>query len=153
MERRRFIATLGGGIVAGAAGCVDVGGDPTGENEVGMTQVSFRPEKLTVEPGTTVTFINTSSHSHTVTAFQGAYPEDAEYWSTGDFEDEDAARKAWEKKGGGKLTPSDEFEHTFEYEGIYKYYCIPHYVPDKGMAMEGQIVVEQGADTSARLSR
>lgn len=142
MERRRFIATLGGGIVAGAAGCVDVSGDPTGENEVGMTISSFRPEKLTVEPGTTVTFINTSSHTHTVTAFQDAYPEEARYWSTGDFGNEEAARDAWNKNSGGKLTPRGEFEHTFEYEGNYKYYCIPHYVPDQGTAMEGQVVVE-----------
>lgn len=142
MERRRFIATVGGGVAAGLAGCLDVGGDPTGKNEVGMTIDSFRPGNLTVESGTTVTFLNTSSHTHTVTAFQDAYPDGAGYWSTGDFETEQAARDAWYDNGGGKLTPNDEFEHTFEYEGTYSYYCIPHYVPDKGMAMEGQVIVE-----------
>ncbi len=142
MERRTFIATVGGGVTAALAGCVDVGGNPMGDNEVGMTIDSFRPEQLTVEPGTTVTFINTSSHAHTVTAFQDAYPEEAEFWASGGFDTEEEARNAWNRNNGGGLFQGDEYEYTFEHEGIYQYFCIPHYVPDQGTAMEGQIVVE-----------
>lgn len=143
MERRTFIATVGSGVTLGLAGCLDAGGDPTGEHEVGMTIDSFRPDELRVEPGTTVTFINTSSHAHTVTAFQDAYPDEAEYWSTGDFDSEQEAVEAWNRNTGGSLFQREEFEHTFEYPGIYEYYCIPHYVPHQGTAMVGRIVVEE----------
>jgi plastocyanin len=107
-----------------------------------MTMNSFRPETLTVPPGTTVTFDNTSSHTHTVTAFQDAYPEEATYWSSGEFETEQQARDAWTSGGNGGLEPGESFEHTFEFEGTYAYFCIPHYRPDQGMTMEGTISVE-----------
>ncbi|MFC7057541.1 cupredoxin domain-containing protein [Halovenus salina] len=142
MERRRFIATVGSGVAAGVAGCLDVGGDPTGENEVGMTISKFRPEEITVEPGTTVTFINTSSHTHTVTAFENATPESVGFWSSGDFDSQDEAESAWQNNGGGGLSPNDEFTFTFEEPATYPYFCIPHYRPEAGTGMEGRIVVE-----------
>lgn len=108
-----------------------------------MTIDSFRPDKLTVEPGTTVTFINTSSHAHTVTAFQDAYPDEAEFWSSGDFDSEEEAIEGWNQDNSGGLFQREEFEHTFEHEGRYQYFCIPHYVPEQGTAMEGQITVER----------
>lgn len=149
MERRTFIATVGTGVTVGLAGCLDAGGDPTGENEVGMTIDSFRPEELVVEPGTTVTFINTSSHAHTVTAFQDAYPEEAEFWSSGDFDTEKEAIEGWNRNNGGALFAGDEFEHTFEHiedgesSSRYDYYCIPHYVPHQGTEMRGYVIVEE----------
>jgi len=144
MERRTFIAAAGASVAVSLAGCLDAGADPTGDDEVWMTIDEFRPEELTVEPGTTVTFINTSSHAHTVTAFQDAYPDEAEYWATGGFESEAEAVEAWENDSSGNLYPNEEFEHTFEYPGTYSYYCIPHYVPAQGTAMEGRIQVEDG---------
>ncbi|MDQ4025158.1 MAG: plastocyanin, partial [Actinomycetota bacterium] len=42
-------------------------GAPTGTVEIVEGQM-FDPETLTVEPGTTVTFVNGSSEAHTVTA-------------------------------------------------------------------------------------
>lgn len=145
MERRTFIATVGSGLTAvsaGLAGCLDVGGSSVGENEVGMTIDSFRPETLTVEAGTTVTFINTSSHTHTVTAFEDATPDSVGFWSTGDFDSEEAAVRAWNKNGGGGLAQGEEFEFTFEEPESYPYFCIPHYRPEQGTGMEGRIDVE-----------
>ncbi|MFC7072008.1 plastocyanin/azurin family copper-binding protein [Halovenus rubra] len=142
MERRTFIATVGGGITAGLAGCLNVDGDPTGENEVGMTISKFRPESLTVEPGTTVTFINTSSHTHTVTAFENATPESVGFWSTGEFSSQQEAIEQWRDGGGGGLSPNDEFSITFEEPATYPYFCIPHYRPEAGTGMEGRIIVE-----------
>ena len=143
MERRTFIATAGSAVAVGLAGCLDAGGNPMGEHEVGMTIDEFRPDELTVQPGTTVTFINTSSHAHTVTAFQDAYPEDAEYWASGGFESEQEARDAWSQDLAGNLYQDERYEKTFEYPGRYEYYCIPHYVPEQGTSMVGQIIVEE----------
>lgn len=145
MERRTFIATLGSGVSVSLAGCLGAGGNPTEDDMVTMTISRFRPEELTVTPGTTVTFHNTSSHTHTVTAFQDAYPDEASFWSTGDFETTEQAREGWTDDGSGRLKPGSEFTHTFEYEGTYAYFCIPHYVPDQGTAMEGRIVADPEA--------
>lgn len=143
MERRTFIAAAGSGVAVGLAGCLDAGGDPTGEHEVGMTIDEFRPDELAVEAGTTVSFINTSSHAHTVTAFQDAYPDEAEYWASGGFDSEQEAVEAWQADTSGNLYQNEVFEHTFEHPGTYSYYCIPHYVPEQGTAMEGRIVAEE----------
>jgi plastocyanin len=126
MDRRMFLATAGSGLTIGLAGCIDGSAGATGDHDIGMTQVSFRPDELTVEAGTTVTFRNTSSHGHTVTAFQDSYPEDAEYFSTGGYGSEEEARSAWENDNGGVLTQGETFEHQFEIPGQYDYYCIPH---------------------------
>jgi len=126
MDRRMFLATVGSGVTLGVAGCLDGGAQASGDHDVGMTQVSFRPEQLTVDAGTTVTFRNTSSHGHTVTAFQGAYPEDAEYFASGEYGSQEEAEAAWENDNGGVLTQGDTYERRFEIPGQYDYYCIPH---------------------------
>lgn len=141
MDRRNFIVAAGSGLVAGLAGCLDASGEPTGEHDVGMTIDSFRPSELTVTPGTTVEFRNTSSHTHTVTAFQDSYPEGTEYFASGGFDSESAAVDAWESGGGGGLSQGDSFEHTFELTGTYSYYCIPHLSAD----MVGEIIVSEDA--------
>lgn len=139
MERRTFLVTAGSALTVGVAGCLDAGADPTGENEVGMTIDSFRPDELTVEAGTTVEFINTSSHAHTVTAFQDAYPERAKYWASGGFDSEQGAIEAWENDGGGALFQGESYERTFDVPGVYQYYCVPHIEAD----MVGEVVVEE----------
>lgn len=144
MHRRTFVAAVGTGVTAAIAGCLD-GGDVavSGDNVVEMTIDSYRPEKLTVEPGTTVEFINTSTHAHTVTAFQDGYPHEADYWASGGFESEQEARDDWHSRDQeGQLTRNESYEHTFDIPGSYNYYCIPHYVPDAGTEMTGVIIVE-----------
>jgi plastocyanin len=138
MNRRRFLVTAGSALTVGLAGCID-GGEAAGDHDVGMTQVSFRPEELTVEAGTTVTFRNTSSHGHTVTAFQGSYPEGAEFFASGGYDSESEARDAWKSGNGGVLKQGEEFTHEFSVPGRYGYYCIPHI--DAGM--EGAVIVTE----------
>lgn len=140
MNRRRFLLATGSGVSFSLAGCISGSGEPAGDHDVGMTQVGFRPDQLTVEPGTTVEFRNTSSHTHTVTSYQDAYPDGADYWASGGFDSQDEAVEAWASSNrGGKIEPNDSYEHTFEIPGSYNYYCIPH--EDAGMA--GQVLVEE----------
>ena len=126
MDRRTFLAATGAGVTTALAGCSGFfDAAAAGENAVGMTINRFRPEELTVEAGTTVTFENTSSHAHTVTAYEGGIPDEAEFFATGDFESEMAAREGWENQQG-LLYQGESWEHTFEIPGTYQYFCIPH---------------------------
>jgi len=139
MDRRAFLAAVGSGATLALAGCLDRGGAAAGDHDVGMAIDSFRPEELTVEAGTTVEFRNTSSHTHTVTAFQDAYPEGAEYWASGRFDSEEAAIDGWTASREGRIAPGESYEHTFDVPGPYSYYCIPHL--DAGMT--GSVIVEE----------
>lgn len=139
MKRRAFLALAGAGLTTSLAGCFDGSAAAAEDNRVTMTQVAFRPKELTVPVGTTVTFDNTSSHSHTVTA--SGLPEaadESEYFASGGFENYDAAKAAWDKSAGGKLEPGDSYENTFETPGRYDYVCIPHLRAD----MVGAVIVE-----------
>lgn len=100
-------------------------------NEVAMktadSEFLFDPVGLYVEPGETITWINESG-SHSTTAYTknnpqsevSRVPKDAEGWNS-DILDEQGA----------------EFTHTFEVEGTYDYYCIPH----KSTGMVARLVV------------
>lgn len=138
MDRRRFLGTVGSGVLVSLGGCI--GGEAaTVDHDIGMTMHTFRPDTLSVGPGTTVVFRNTSSHAHTVTAFQNGYPDDAEYWASGGFSSEAEATEAWQDGSNGALYSGDTFEHTFEIPGQYSYFCIPHLDAD----MVGVITVEE----------
>lgn len=140
MHRRRYLRAVGAGSMACLAGCLGGSGQNTDDYDVGMTINEFRPAELAVDPDTTVVFRNTSSHSHTVTAFQDAYPGEAEYWASGGHDSEAAAKDAWNSGGPGTLEPGDTYEHTFTVLGAYGYYCIPHLSAE----MVGDIVVRDG---------
>jgi plastocyanin len=138
MDRRRFLASATGALAIGVAGCLGFEeGQAAGDHDVGMTQVDFRPESLTVDVGTTVEFLNTSSHGHTVTAVD--IPDGASYFATGGFDSYEAAMNGWESNNSGVLSQGDSFTHTFEVPGRYDYVCIPHLASD----MRGQITVEE----------
>lgn len=126
MDRRNFLAAASAGVSIGLAGCLDrFEAAATTDDRVEMTIDSFRPERLTVESGTTVEFVNTSSHAHTVTAFDDGIPDEAEYFATGGFEDEEAAKEGWDNQEG-LLYQNESWEHTFEVPGTHQYYCVPH---------------------------
>jgi plastocyanin len=86
----------------------------------------FDPIGLSVEPGTTVEWVNEAG-AHSATAYAegngGAevdrIPEAAEPWNSETLTDEGAT-----------------FTHTFEVEGTYDYFCIPH----KSLGMVGRVV-------------
>lgn len=107
------------------------GGAGSGETSVSMVtegeQYYFDPIGLAVEAGDSVTWDNVSG-SHSSTAYVEGNPQagttripgDAEGWDSGTLSEEGAT-----------------FSHTFEIEGTYDYYCIPH----KTLEMVGRIVV------------
>ena len=92
----------------------------------------FDPVGLRVEPGTTLVWLNMGDF-HTATAFHPdndhllpggvplRIPHGAEPWHSGML----------------GLTDGTQFEHTFAVDGVYDYFCQPHY----GFGMVGRIIV------------
>ncbi len=97
--------------------------DEPASNEVIMENMSFYPANRTVEPGTTITWVNESDEMHTVTSGTDGNHD-------GEFD-------------SGEIMPGEEFSYTFDDEGTYDYYCVPHL--QNGMT--GTITVdEEGND-------
>ncbi|MFB6170386.1 MAG: plastocyanin/azurin family copper-binding protein [Haloarculaceae archaeon] len=143
MDRRRFLRTTGAiatGTVATLAGCSggDGGGggetttaDPAKTNTIRMVSGSsdyyFDPVGLFVEAGETVTW-TVDSGAHSSTAYEKGngpasvtrIPDGAKAWDSGTLSETGAT-----------------FEHTFDTEGTYDYFCVPH----KSLGMVGRIVV------------
>lgn len=137
MQRRAFLSTLAGVSTAGLAGCL--GSGQSIEHDVGMSANAFLPAEFEVNVGETVTWANTGSRSHSVTAYEGAIPKDTEYFASGGFDTEQAARDAWFGKGKGVISNNETYERTFAVPGRYEYFCIPH----EPAGMVGTIVVKQ----------
>ncbi len=78
-----------------------------------MNGYRFVPDKIEIERGTTVQWINAGRNVHTVTD----------------------AHSSWDS---GNLKPGEEFSHRFEEKGTFKYYCIPH----QDIGMTGTITVK-----------
>jgi len=149
MQRRALLATAGAGVAATLAGCI---GPSLADSEydIGMQSNAFVPDPAVedtdlptfeVAVGDTVVWANTGSRNHTVTAYEDGLPEGADYWASGGFDTEQAAREAWEQSldGGGIVSPSETYEHTFEVAGEHYYFCIPH----EGAGMLGKILVTE----------
>ncbi|WP_410766299.1 plastocyanin/azurin family copper-binding protein [Haloferax sp. DFSO60] len=93
-------------------------GPPTDRAEVAMRTTSagfhFEPHVVRVNTGGTVTFVNESG-THSTTAYHPdngqpqLVPDGAASWDSGILTERAAT-----------------FEHTFDVEGVYHYYCIPH---------------------------
>ncbi len=127
-----------GGSTLGAmamTGCSS-NGQSGGPTRVSMNEdFAFDPETLTVNSGTTVRWVNDSSVKHTVTAYEDEIPTEAEYFASGGFESERAARN---NVSGGLLAAEDTYEYTFKAAGMYQYVCIPH----ESSGMTGTVTVE-----------
>lgn len=138
--RRR--ALLGSVVVVQLAGCVEwtSGGEPTcgPDCDIGMTADRFRPETFETTVGTTVTWRNTSSKGHTVTAYETGIPEGAQYFASGGYASQSEAIDAWFDRFGGRIDRGQTYRHTFEVPGRYDYYCIPH----DAAGMVGTVIVE-----------
>ncbi|WP_435182694.1 cupredoxin domain-containing protein [Halobellus sp. EA9] len=137
VSRRRLLAGLGAAAATGLAGCSGVGA--ADDYDVGMTAVAFDPVEITVSTGETVVWRNTSSRGHTVTAYDSAIPEDAEFFASGGYDSTEAARKAFTSELGGIIESGKSWSHTFEVPGEYEYFCIPH----EQAGMVGTVVVEE----------
>jgi len=142
MDRRTFIgrglAAVGSAVAL--AGC-SAGGPrtppPDASYDVGMSTAKFLPASVTVAPGETVVWKNTSSHTHTVTAYAEKIPDGSQYFASGGFESQAAAVTGW-GNGEGGIEPQDTYEHTFKEPGEYGYFCIPH----ESSGMVGSVLVE-----------
>ncbi len=140
MHRREYLAGTAALGVAGLAGCLSRGEED--DYDIGMSANEFQPAEFVVEAGDTVRWRNTGSRGHTVTAYENAIPEDAEYWASGGFDSEEAAREGWED-GEGLLYFGEEYERTFEVPGEHWYVCLPHErARESDTAMVGVVVVE-----------
>src|SRR3712207_3715004 len=91
------------------------------EVTVRMEDNFFSPANITVEPGTTVTWVQSGNNPHTTTSYDGL-------WDSGMIE------------GGSGGT----FSFTFEESGTYDYFCIPH----EDMGMVGSVTVSGGTTAS-----
>jgi plastocyanin len=108
----------------------------SGDNGVEMTSdQAFAPAEITVAAGDTISFKNTSSEAHTVTAYDEEIPDGADYFSSGSLPSEEAAR---DELAAALIAAGDTYEFTFEEPGTYRYFCIPH----EEAGMKGTIVVE-----------
>jgi plastocyanin len=142
--RREFLETaLGAGAVAGATGTAAA--QETARHTVDMTdQLVFDPEDLTIAPGDTVVWENVGTIGHSVTAYEAEIPADAAYFASGGFDAESAARSGYAvgDPDAGDVGGDGTFEHTFEAEGVYEYFCIPH----ETVGMVGTVEVAGGGD-------
>lgn len=108
-------------------------------HRVEMTdELVFDPDTLTIAPGDTVVWETVGSVGHSVTAYEDEIPDDAAYFASDGLEDESSARRAYPAEGD--VAEGETYEHTFEVEGRYDYFCIPH----ETVGMLGTIAV--GAD-------
>jgi plastocyanin len=92
------------------------------EVTVRMEDNFFAPANITVEPGTTVTWVQSGDNPHTTTSYDGL-------WDSGIIE------------GGSGGT----FSFTFEEPGTFEYFCIPH----EEMGMIGSVTVTGGTASAS----
>ena len=91
------------------------------EVTVRMEDNFFSPANITVEPGTTVTWVQSGNNPHTTTSYDGL-------WDSGIIE------------GGSGGT----FSFTFEEQGTYDYFCMPH----EDLGMVASVTVSGGTTAS-----
>jgi plastocyanin len=145
MKRRRFIgAALATASTPLVAGCGSGGGDSNGdgngdengdqttttvpgpENVVTASSSEFDPIRLSVDPGTEVSWINEDPYTHTVDSEQ--FHDKAVEW-------EMSERMT---ANGGQAT------HTFEEAGVYEYYCTVHGESEMaGAILVGDVSLDQ----------
>jgi plastocyanin len=131
------------GVAAGAAGTSVASAQEGTQYVVGMTdELVFEPAEITVSPGDTLVWVNRGNVGHSVTAYEDGIPEDATYFASGEFDSERAARRAYEPGSvvAGDIPGERRYEHTFETEGTYEYFCIPH----ESLGMVGTVTVVPG---------
>jgi plastocyanin len=143
MNRRRLLRGGASALTLGIAGCLggdgslvpsrtgtperettaSQGSETPAETVVEMTDdLAFLPETVEITAGETVTWTNVGTYPHTVTAYEEGIPEGGEYFASGGFGSERAARV----EPGGSVEEGESYSRTFETAGVYEYYCIPH---------------------------
>lgn len=89
----------------------------------GSTKAAFEPNKVTIKPGTTVRFLNTSGGPHNIAFYPDSVPKGGA----------DALKKGMPNPMGDLtgpfLTqPNEKYDVSFSGApaGVYKGYCMPH---------------------------
>lgn len=141
--RRSTVKSIGALFVSlMAAGCSDDGGSDEDDNTIDMTDdLTFEPDELTINVSDTVVWENVGESGHTVTAYEEEIPDDAEYFASGEFDSEEAARDAYSPgdTDSGDIPGGESYEYIFETPGTYEYFCIPH----ENAGMVGTIDVQE----------
>jgi plastocyanin len=88
-------------VAALAAGALASQGAPAADARVQIDQFAFLPQRITVKPGTTVTWTNDDDDSHTVASSAKLFKS-------------------------GPLDTGDKFSFTFTTPGTYAYFCSVH---------------------------
>lgn len=97
------------------------------DGTIGGAHVWYDPYGLLIQPGQTVRWVNKDpGNSHTTTAY---HPD-----NYGRARRIPVGARAWDS---GFLLPDESFSVTFEKEGIYDFYCLPH----EHAGMVGRIIV------------
>ena len=136
-RRGVLLAAVGAGAAAGSARAQE-----GTTHQVDMTDdLVFDPDELTIAPGDTVVWETVGRVGHSVTAYEDEIPADAEYFASGGFDDESSARSGYPAQGD--VAEGETYEHTFEVEGTYDYFCIPH--ESVGMLAELTVTTETAA--------
>lgn len=141
LSRREFLWATGG--VAATAPISTGKASAQEQVTIDMTDgLVFDPDSTTIAPGTTVVWENVGTVGHSVTAYEDEIPEDAEYFASGGFDSEQAARQAYPDEGD--IPGGETYEHTFDVEGTYGYFCIPH--ETAGMVAELTVSADAGGE-------
>jgi len=142
MSRRDLLTTAA--AASALASAADTGAAQEGERHtVEMTDsLVFDSDDITIAPGDTVSWVNVGNVGHSVTAYEEEIPADAAYFASGGFDSEGAARNAYSagSTASGDIPGGESFRHTFDVEGDYEYFCIPH----EGVGMVASISVTPG---------
>ncbi len=129
VHQNTTMVTVGGGVQSNGSATTDTnsstGGSNTGGSAgtqtpgalaVSMGSSSFSPRTATISSGTKVTWTNTDSTSHTVSADNASY-------------------------NSGTLAPGQSYSLVFTTKGEYNYYCAYHGGPG-GTGMSGKLIVQ-----------
>jgi plastocyanin len=84
---------------------------------------NFVPDAITVSSGEEITFENIGVEAHTVTAYGRRIPEGADYFASGGFRSEAAARASIAE---ALITEGESYAVTLEVPGSYHYVCLTH---------------------------
>ncbi|WP_368408073.1 plastocyanin/azurin family copper-binding protein [Halorussus pelagicus] len=140
VSRRDFLGAAAGTVASSYASGKALARDQENQRIIDMTDgLVFDPDDATVAPGTTVVWENVGSIGHSVTAYEDEIPGDADFFASGGFDAEQAARQASPE---GEVAGGETYEHTFEVEGTYGYFCIPH--ETAGMVAELTVSADAG---------
>lgn len=100
----------------------------------------FDPDEYTIAPGDTVVWENVGTIGHSVTAYENEIPAEATYFASGGLDTEDAARVGYPQQGD--VPGGESYQHTFDVEGTYEYFCVPH--ESAGMVATLDVTAETG---------